>query len=147
MHHKLIQSQHRKSRVAAAEGLSVFPLISKTSSSRQQVSTMNETDTQSHWLWVRFNHVYHASCYNKGLALRRINFLTPSCITAGVIPGKHRFPTQRLLHQMFLEYLLELDRRGRQMKCFASLKEKELNGTYLYISLKKLCTKLCLTCH
>ena len=25
MHHKLIQSQHRKSRVAAAEGLFVFP--------------------------------------------------------------------------------------------------------------------------
>ena len=89
MHHKLIQSQHRKSRVASAEGLIVFPLMSESSGSRQQVSTMDEIDTQIHWLWMRFNHVYHSSWHNEGLALRQNNFLTPSSITARVIPGKH----------------------------------------------------------
>ena len=109
MHHKLIQSEHRKSRLAAAEGLFVFPLMSKSFGSRQQVSTMDEIDTQSHWLWMRFNHVYHASWHNGGLALRQSNLLRPSSITARVITGKHWFPTQRLLHQI---------------KCFAALKKK-----------------------
>ena len=47
MHHKLIQSQHRKSRVADAEVLPVLPLVSESSGSRQQVSTMDEIVTQS----------------------------------------------------------------------------------------------------
>ena len=129
MHHKLIQSQYRKSRVAAAEGLFVFPLVSENFGSRQQVSTMDEFDTQSHWFWVSFNRVYHTSWHNEGLALRQNIFMTPHSITVRVIPGKHRFPTQRLLHQLFLENLLDVDRQGHQIKCFAAWKKKAINGT------------------
>ena len=46
MHHKLIQTHYQKSRVAAAEGFLVFPLVSENSDSRQQVTMMDEIDTQ-----------------------------------------------------------------------------------------------------